>query len=72
MEESQYRLNRLRDEMDYYLVTTPSAEFSRDMLDRFFADQQAIWRDVSRRWVEFRRLERPATEAGPPEVRGAV
>lgn len=23
MEEAQYRLNQLRDEMDYYLVTTP-------------------------------------------------
>ncbi|MFG1638813.1 hypothetical protein ACGFMK_00860 [Amycolatopsis sp. NPDC049252] len=26
MEETQYRMNRLRDEMDYYLVTTPAAE----------------------------------------------
>jgi hypothetical protein len=26
MEEAQYRLNRLRDEMDYYLIATPSAD----------------------------------------------
>jgi hypothetical protein len=55
MEETRYRLNRLRDEIDYLLVTRPSAEVSRDELDRLFADQQQIWADVSRQWVEFRR-----------------
>jgi hypothetical protein len=33
MEEAQYRLNRLRDEMDYYLVVTPSAEFETAELE---------------------------------------
>lgn len=36
--------------MDYYLVTTPAADLDRDRLRRFFADQQDIWRDVSRQW----------------------
>lgn len=57
MEETQYRLNRIRDEMDYYLVTTPAADLDRDRLRGFFADQQDIWRDVSRQWVEFRKLD---------------
>ena len=56
MEEAQYRLNRIRDEMDYYLVTTPPAELEKDRLNRFFAEQQDVWNDVSRRWVEFRKL----------------
>jgi hypothetical protein len=57
MEESQYRLNRLRDEMDYYIVTTPPEELDRVRLDEFFAAQQTIWGDVSRRWIEFRKLD---------------
>lgn len=66
MEEAQYRLNRVRDMMDYYLVTTPDAELSRDRLDEFFEEQQAIWSDVSRRWIEFRKLDRePAGEHAP-------
>jgi hypothetical protein len=27
-------------------------------LNMFFAEQQTVWSDVSRRWVEFRKLER--------------
>jgi hypothetical protein len=57
MEETQYRLNRVRDEMDYYLVITPEADISRDKLDEFFKDQQEIWSDVSRRGIEFRKLD---------------
>ena len=30
MEETQYRLNRLRDEMDYYLTVTPSDAVQRE------------------------------------------
>jgi hypothetical protein len=65
MEETQYRMNRLRDEMDYYLVTTPVAELRLDRLDAFYAEQQDLWADVSRRWVEFRTHDR----APQPEVR---
>jgi hypothetical protein len=57
MEETQYRLHRIRDEMDYYLVTTPAADLEPGRLRAFFADQQDVWQDVSRRWVEFRKLD---------------
>ncbi len=71
MEETQYRLNRIRDEMDYYLVTTSAADLDRDRLRRFFTDQQDIWNDVSRRWIEFRKLDQsqpggPAPDASTP------
>ncbi|MGW3811542.1 SLATT domain-containing protein [Micromonospora sp. NPDC005113] len=56
MEETQYRLNRLRDEMDYYLMVTPSDSVERQKLDSFFDEQQRIWADASRRWIEFRAL----------------
>lgn len=66
MEETQYRLNRLRDEIDYYLTVTPPEAVEQATLDRFFADQQQIWSDVSRRWIEFRSLEtaRPGDGSG--------
>lgn len=65
MEETQYRLNRIRDEMDYYLVTTPAADLDRDRLRGFFTEQQDIWHDVSRQWVEFRKLDQ-AQPGGTP------
>ena len=61
MEETQYRLQRLRDEMDYYLVTTPKAEARKADFDRFFREQQKIWAETSRRWIEYRRLD-PAAQ----------
>src|SRR3954466_8440269 len=65
MEEAQYRLNRLRDEIDYYLTVTQSEMVEREVIDRFFADQQLIWSDVSRRWIEFRSLGTSQPGAGP-------
>jgi hypothetical protein len=67
MEETRYRLNRLRDEMDYYIVATPTAELSRHRLQEFFDQHQTTWADASRQWVEFRKLDRPPQS---PEVRG--
>ena len=57
MEEAQYRLNRLRDDMDHFLVSSPSDSLRAGDLDRFFVEQQKIWADVSSRWIEFRKLE---------------
>lgn len=64
MEETLYRLNRLRDEMDYYLVLTAPGELRRERLDDFFEDQQAIWSDVSQRWVQ----ARLSADAGQVEI----
>jgi hypothetical protein len=60
MEETQYRLNRLRDEIDYYVITTSPDELSTERLKEFFLEQQGIWADVSRRWIEFRKLDQPS------------
>jgi hypothetical protein len=56
MEEAQYRLQRLRDELDYYLLTNEPEKMRKDDLDRFFTEGQTIWRDISRRWLEFRKM----------------
>lgn len=60
MEETQYRLNRLRDEIDYHVITTSPDDLSTEQLKEFFLEQQAIWADVSRRWIEFRKLDQPS------------
>src|SRR5579864_7504630 len=39
MEETQYRLNRIRDEMDYYLVTTRTPDIER----YFMQCQGGVW-----------------------------
>jgi hypothetical protein len=64
MEETQYRLNLIRDEMDYYLVTTPAADLDREHLYRFFTGRLEIWTDASRRWIEFRRLDQSQPGGG--------
>jgi hypothetical protein len=66
MEETRYRLNRIRDEMDYYLVTTPAADLDRDRLHGFFTDQQDVWQDASRQWVEFRKHDQSQPGGTPP------
>jgi hypothetical protein len=66
MEETRYRLNRLRDEMDYYIVATPTDELSRERLQEFYDRHQVTWSDASRQWVEFRKLDRAPQS---PEVR---
>jgi len=58
MEETLYRLNRVRDRMDFHLVSTPPGELTIDQLREFFDEQQEIWADVSRRWIGFRKLDR--------------
>jgi Protein of unknown function (DUF4231) len=62
MEEAQYRLNRLRDEIDYYVITTSPDDLSTERLKEFFLEQQATWADVSRRWIEFRKLDQSPQE----------
>ncbi|HLN69613.1 MAG TPA: SLATT domain-containing protein [Streptosporangiaceae bacterium] len=59
MEEAQYRLNRLRDDIDYYVITTPPPELEEERLKKFFLEQQATWNDVSRRWIGFRKVGNP-------------
>jgi hypothetical protein len=72
MEEAQYRLNRLRDEIDYYIITTTPDDLSIARLKEFFLDQQATWADVSRRWIEFRKLDQtPREDQATPNIAGS-
>jgi hypothetical protein len=55
MEEAQYRLQRIRDELEYYLLKTPTADVALDDLDPFFERLQGVWTDTSERWLAYRR-----------------
>jgi hypothetical protein len=72
MEEAQYRLNRIRDEIDYYIVVTQSADVTKEKLDEFFREQQAVWNDVRLRWFEFRKIDRPPQGEQPPDIRSTT
>jgi hypothetical protein len=45
------------------LLNTPTDQQTRDELRRFYEEQQVIWGEVSRRWIEFRRLDTNAPGA---------
>ena len=55
MEEAQYRLQRIHDELDYHLLKTPSADVAFDDLDSYFERLQGVWTDTSERWVAYPR-----------------
>ena len=55
MEEAQYKLQRIRDELEYYLLKTPTADVALDDLDPFFERLQGLWTDTSERWLAYRR-----------------
>jgi hypothetical protein len=55
MEEAQYKLQRIQDELEYYLLKTPATAVVLDDLDPFFERLQDIWADTSERWLAYRR-----------------
>jgi hypothetical protein len=57
MEETQYRLMRIRDELNYVLIRTPPQHLRFDDVDQFFARTQEVWKDTSQRWLEYRRTD---------------
>lgn len=69
MEETQYRLNRVRDEVDFSLVSEAPEALTQGDFARAFREQQDIWGDVSRRWVGFRRAAQAEDQASRQESR---
>jgi len=55
MEEAQYKLQRIRDELEYHLLKTPAANVALDDLDPFFERLQGVWTDTSERSLAYRR-----------------
>jgi len=57
MEETQYRLQRIRDELNYTLMRTPPQHLRFDDVDAFFTRTQDVWKDTSLRWLQYRRAD---------------
>jgi hypothetical protein len=55
MEEAQYELRRIRDELDYLLATRGDAELRREDVEPFFRRSQQVWRQTSTQWLDQRR-----------------
>jgi hypothetical protein len=55
MEDTQYQLRRIRDELDYLLATHGDQELRQQDVDPFFERTQLVWRQTSMRWLDERR-----------------
>ncbi len=54
MEETQYRFQRLADELEHFLATTAVDDLTHDGLHPIHLQYQEVWTDLSRRWLEHR------------------
>lgn len=55
MEETQYRFNRLRDDVYFYLAATPPEELDLAKIRELFDQYQEIWDHLGNRWLESRK-----------------
>lgn len=56
MEETQYRLHRLRDELTFYLASRPPEAIDTAQVTGMFRQYQEIWDQLGSRWLEYRRI----------------
>jgi hypothetical protein len=58
MEEAQYRLNRILDDIDYYTAIHRDEDMKKDDLKEFYSQFELVLADISDRWLEYRRVSR--------------
>ncbi|WP_328701325.1 DUF4231 domain-containing protein [Amycolatopsis pittospori] len=58
MEEGQYKFYRLRDELTYYIASTPPDELDQAVLRERFDEYQAIWDLVGNNWLKYRQADK--------------
>ncbi|MEV7550087.1 DUF4231 domain-containing protein [Amycolatopsis sp. NPDC089917] len=58
MEEGQYKFYRLRDELTYYIASTPPEELDPAVLRERFDQYQAIWDLVGNSWLKYRQADK--------------
>jgi hypothetical protein len=56
MEETQYRLYRLRDDLTFYLASRAPEDVDAARVAEMFQAYQAIWDTLGDRWLEYRQL----------------
>lgn len=55
MEETQYRLYRLRDDLSYYIASRKAEQLDGADIRAIFDQYQNIWDQLGSRWLEYRR-----------------
>lgn len=66
MEEAQYRLMGLCDELVFLLARTTAERLDHAALESLFARWQTVWTDINRRWMELRPGDGPTGSAPAP------
>jgi hypothetical protein len=59
MEETQYRLHRLHDDLCYYVAAHRPEQLDIATIKTMFDRYQGIWEQQSDRWLEYRRTAVP-------------
>jgi hypothetical protein len=55
MEETQYRLYRLRDDLMFYIASHEPDQLDTTKIEKTFRDYQTIWDQLGDQWLEYRR-----------------
>jgi hypothetical protein len=54
MEEASYKFHRLKDDLSYYVASTPADEVDPERVREMFERYQEIWHSLSGRWLKLR------------------
>jgi len=63
MEETQYRFQRLADDLEYLIASTPADGLTYDRLQPLFDEYQGVWAHLSERWLQERRTLASSSES---------
>jgi hypothetical protein len=55
-EEAQYKLHRLKDQIDFYMAGDLMTSIEPDQMDKFYANYNEIWDSLSNNWLKFRKI----------------
>ncbi len=64
MEEVQSRFYRLRDDLGFYIASTPADELDVEVIRAKFDDYQRVWDLVGQRWLAYRRADETSGKSG--------
>jgi len=63
MEETQYRFQRLADDLEYLIAVTPADGLTYDRLQPLFDEYQGVWANLGERWLQERRTLTATSES---------
>ena len=64
MEDTQYRFQRLADDLEFLVASTPADALTYGRLEPVFQEYQGVWAHLSQNWLEQRRTSTVAPDHG--------